>query len=682
MGPIETEFDPTEFSAEFVAVEQDETLSSILDRVAEALRRTPNVVLIIPRGSQAFHSTQDFLALGKLQWTGEVRVAVASPDPTIAGLARVLGFHIVDAPVGHPSIADDPSSDQANAHNADVEQPTAPLPLGGKPEWVISPAVPAFGTPSSSLTTSTWLNMPGDSPQRGSAAPQPAPRAGVPPPRTRPRQTGVLLLTSIADAPPLTPMKDPALDPKTEDGDAKARRAAIDAKAYKNHRGWRYNGGVRTMRWSRIFAALAVLLVAALIAGSAYAYVYLPQGTIVVRPLDMPIQGLPVEVVVVTEPGSGNGQQPDGSANGTREGAAPLSGPTITAIAIESALSEQATAPATGSRQIATGRGQGSIRFANQTGAAKFVPSGTQFKAANGIIVQTTQGATVPATNLLAGTIGRAEVPVEATVDGPDGNIGAGQITGIYGGALEYENSALTGGSIATLKVITQADIDALVSSLNSKIQGEAAGAVALKVQNGEQLITHTISLTNTAYVSDRKAGEDGETVTVTVTGTARAFTYSEEKMDESVSQAITDYVFKSGNVRRDGGPVLDMGSIKHDAPVMASVDEVTGHVTYTTNADALVKRTLTPELARQIRDLVKGQDVAKAQELIEQTYQGILAAQPIQAKVLWFNISKLPDDPTHIVVELGGGAGSQVTATTGDSGSNPPTTNARPSQR
>src|SRR5438105_15814672 len=120
MVPIEKEFDPTEFSAEFVAVGQDEAISSILDHVTEVFQRTPNVVLIIPRGSQAFHTTQDFLALGKLQWTGEVRVAVASPDPTIAGLARVLGFHIVDAPPDHPSIAGDPSFDQPEGREGDI----------------------------------------------------------------------------------------------------------------------------------------------------------------------------------------------------------------------------------------------------------------------------------------------------------------------------------------------------------------------------------------------------------------------------------------------------------------------------------------------------------------------------------------------------------------------------------
>ncbi|MEO5951950.1 MAG: hypothetical protein ABIQ44_05705, partial [Chloroflexia bacterium] len=82
----EKEFDPTVHTAEYVAVEPDESFTEIRDKIEDALRRTPNVILIIPRGAQAFHTTQDFLALGKLQWRREVRVAVATPDPTIAGL--------------------------------------------------------------------------------------------------------------------------------------------------------------------------------------------------------------------------------------------------------------------------------------------------------------------------------------------------------------------------------------------------------------------------------------------------------------------------------------------------------------------------------------------------------------------------------------------------------------------
>ncbi|MDQ3930452.1 MAG: hypothetical protein M3328_15075, partial [Chloroflexota bacterium] len=146
MGPLESEseFDHTLYTAEFVTAEPDEPLAAILERVEDALSRTPNVVLILPRGSTAFHSTHDFLALGKLHNGRDVRVSIASPDPTIASLARVLGFYVESVPDDH-NYYEAPGS----VTDEDTEQPTSPLPLGpprvsgpfpDKPEWVLSPS--------------------------------------------------------------------------------------------------------------------------------------------------------------------------------------------------------------------------------------------------------------------------------------------------------------------------------------------------------------------------------------------------------------------------------------------------------------------------------------------------------------------------------------------------------------
>src|SRR5438876_11888895 len=130
MGPEETEFNAEEYPAEYVVVGVSDGMSSILERIEEAWTRTPNAVLIIPRDTQVFHNTQDFLALGKRQGAREVRVSIASRDPTILGLARLLGFHILEPPPDHPALANDPALGSSSL-DGDVEQPTAPLPVGG-----------------------------------------------------------------------------------------------------------------------------------------------------------------------------------------------------------------------------------------------------------------------------------------------------------------------------------------------------------------------------------------------------------------------------------------------------------------------------------------------------------------------------------------------------------------------
>src|SRR5215210_5264047 len=98
MDPPESELNPEEYPAEYVVVGDSEALPSVLERVEGVWTRTPNAVLIIPRGTVAFHTTHDFLALGKLQDSRDVRVSIASHDPIVAGLARVLGFYLIDPP--------------------------------------------------------------------------------------------------------------------------------------------------------------------------------------------------------------------------------------------------------------------------------------------------------------------------------------------------------------------------------------------------------------------------------------------------------------------------------------------------------------------------------------------------------------------------------------------------------
>jgi hypothetical protein len=127
---------------------------------------------------------------------------------------------------------------------------------------------------------------------------------------------------------------------------------------------------------------------------------------------------------------------------------------------------------------------------------------------------------------------------------------------------------------------------------------------------------------------------------------------YRESDLHDAVSQAVLDWV--GANVPRTAGPNLDMSSIEYAPPAVQAVDQ--GRVVYATSATARVTYSLTPDLARQIRDLVKGKDVKQARGLITERYGTYLNPQSVQARVLWFNIDKLPSDPARIDVEPSGG--------------------------
>ncbi len=687
--PEAKDFDPTIHTAEYVAIEHDESFAQIRDKVEDALARTPNVILVIPRGTTAFHTTQDFLALGKIQWRREVRVAVATPDPTIAGLARVLGFHIVEPPADHPALAGDPGLDNGTGSEDEggtIEKPTSPLPLGGlpgMPEWVISPTIPGSTyTPkvstSGNLTTSTWLNMPGDgmgaSPSLAADAFKPAARSGQPPPRRRPRQTGHLLPTQLPDLAP-----DPALDqdygdaqPETGD-EAKARLAVLDSKAYRSGRGWRYGGSLRQGRLGRVLVAVAVVLVLSLVAASSYAYVYLPEGVISVVPQSKTITDLTVRITVATGQPNPLGT-PDGSSSiePSEPGSNVISAQSLAALTITQTLTEESTAPSTGTRQIPTGQAQGVLHFINNAEQTKFVPEGTEFTAANGVVFKTTQAGTVPAANVLAQVFGLLDLPVVASVEGPDGNLSVGDLSGYYGNVRYINNTPINGGSLQTVNVVTQEDIDNLRADLMSRVEARVNGAIseAALAMPGQKLIAGSTHLENPTVEVNHQAGEDGDSVTVKVTGVAVAYTYDEAEMADQVRQAVYDYV--QSNEPANYGPVTDLNSITLSDPVLQpSGGGAQGLVLYAVTASAHVKYTLTPVLAGQIRTLVKGKNVREVPGIVSRQYGSYVAVGNIQSRVLWFNIDKLPDDATRIEIQQSGAA-SNNTATLPLSGAQP----------
>lgn len=670
MGPLETEeFDASDYPPEYVAVGVEDTMPAILDRVEEALARSPNVVLIIPRGTFVFHTTHDLLALGKLQWKREVRVSIASPDPTIAGLARVLGFHIPDPLPDHPALAGDPSLGSTSL-DGDVEKPTAPLSIGNAgitPEWVLSPAVPTY---TSSTLSSTWLNQPADgahNAERGSHNPDlhdapshfpssSAARPGMPPPRTRPRQTGQLVPAMLTDTslPDLGEAAPGA--PATQSGRIKARRVILAGEAYQNARNVKYGGLSRPVRWGKVLAGLAILLLLSLAAGSAYAYVYLPEATVSVTARSETIPPLPVQISIMTLASAPTATAVAGKEGGDTTLGSMISAPSLIASLVKTPVVEEGTRPASGARQVPQGFALGTIRFTNKTSSDLYVPAGVTFKAPNGVTVQITQGGTVRATNFVQQSFGTLDLPVAATVEGPDGNIPAGQLSGVYKGVLTYLNSAMQGGSMKTVKVVTQGDVDGLVGELRSKAEAAQAAALLSMVPSGsgQQIITSTMALTNTIFQADHKGGDDGEVVRVVLTGTAQVYTYKESDLVDSLRQTVSYWI--PSNKPANAGPTLDVNSIRYTP--LALQTSSNGRVVYTTGVTARILYSLTPGLQTEIRQLVKGKDVKQATTLITEQYHEYINPTSVQAKVLWFNIDKLPSDPERINVEPNNPAG------------------------
>ncbi len=134
------------------------------------------------------------------------------------------------------------------------------------------------------------------------------------------------------------------------------------------------------------------------------------------------------------------------------------------------------------------------------------------------------------------------------------------------------------------------------------------------------------------------------------------AYTYSQRDVSTAVNGIVQDWV----NTHYSGtfGPNLDKAAIQYAPPNLQSPDPATGTISVTTTASSHVTFTLTSELARQIRDLVKGKDIKQARNDITGKFGNYVNTGSIEARVLWLTIDKLPADAAHISVELSRGPG------------------------
>ncbi|HET9493179.1 MAG TPA: hypothetical protein VFR15_03010, partial [Chloroflexia bacterium] len=141
---------------------------------------------------------------------------------------------------------------------------------------------------------------------------------------------------------------------------------------------------------------------------------------------------------------------------------------------------------------------------------------------------------------------------------------------------------------------------------------------------------------------------------------------YKETAMHDAVAQAVIDWLAQNTENNPVVQSVPDLGSVQYGQPVVADYDPEIGRLVYRTEASARVRFTFTDELSRQIREMVKGKDVDQARAAVMQTYGGYLNMKNVSARLLWFNIDKLPSDPARIVVEIGGdpNAGKQAAPT------------------
>ena len=219
----------------------------------------------------------------------------------------------------------------------------------------------------------------------------------------------------------------------------------------------------------------------------------------------------------------------------SQQGALPL-GRTLQPVT----LSQSKTGPATGIGHENASTATGTVTFYNGLFTAQLIPQGTVFTGSDGVQVMTNADITVPAGN--PPIYGQASVFAHALLSGISGNIAPGDINTVIGDGVLVKNlGPFYGGKNArSYHVVTQDDINALSTAVQTRLTGNFSSRFMEQLQPGEEMTTPQCHF---QMSSNGAEGHEATQVTVKVSATCNASAYSTGRIKRYLSGRNTQEV-------------------------------------------------------------------------------------------------------------------------------------------
>ncbi|MCX7623511.1 MAG: hypothetical protein RMK01_03135 [Thermomicrobium sp.] len=234
--------------------------------------------------------------------------------------------------------------------------------------------------------------------------------------------------------------------------------------------------------------------------------------------------------------------------------------------AVQAVVEADAEVPATGEKQVPEGVARGRVRVVNATLEAFTLTAGRQFLGTNGVAYRIVEDTYVPAADPFGSqSFGVADVPVEATVPGPDGNADAGVIAGQLANGILYRNiEPISGGTVRTVRFVTSEDLDRVREAIERELAARVSAALGAALRDGEVLLTGTVRSGVPAIEFAQSVGAEVERVAAHGRLVVEARTYDPEAMHRSaqeeaarrLAQSTTNDVVILGNTLEFGEPV------------------------------------------------------------------------------------------------------------------------------
>jgi hypothetical protein len=199
-------------------------------------------------------------------------------------------------------------------------------------------------------------------------------------------------------------------------------------------------------------------------------------------------------------------------------------------------LTQSHTSQASGHGHQDATYASGTLTVYNGLLTAQVLPAGTVLTGHDGVRVATDAALTLPAA--IPPQFAQASVSASAILTGRAGNIPAGDINTTLANGVLVQNSPFGGGQDARdFPLVTQADIQAGVTSLTPQLVQSARAALTAQLQAGEALVAPTCTPTVTI---DPRAGSEATAVQVTVSQACQALAYAPQALTTQATRLLT----------------------------------------------------------------------------------------------------------------------------------------------
>ncbi len=345
--------------------------------------------------------------------------------------------------------------------------------------------------------------------------------------------------------------------------------------------------------WNALGLLVALVL---LFGGLLYALAMIvPSATIVLTPAAEPIEvTVPLQAI---------------------EGATDdLSSGIVSAKVLSVQVSGEGKLATSGRSQEPNEKARGEVVFVNRTTAAVTVPSGTIVSTATGNNVRFQTTVDAP---LQSG--GRVNVPIEAVLPGPTGNVRAGTITSIEGPlslSLRVANDAPTaGGNTAQVGTVTESDQEQLQAILFEELKTQAYERLNERLEAESFIPSETVEYLALSPSFTPFIGEVSPDLYLSMSVQAVGLEVNAETGDEVATERLQAAMSPATRLISD---------TVHFIPGAISVSEDKSSVAFSITAQATLLRGFD---ASEVRSAVRGMAPSEASRFLMQRFS--LAKEP-----------------------------------------------------